>query len=50
MWIIAERSDGLKGDVSSALDGPLIILLQEHGAGEPCAGGFAWKGADASER
>ena len=41
MWIIAERSDGLKGHVSDALDGPLIILLQENGANEPYDGGLA---------
>ncbi len=30
--IIAEGRDGFKGHVSSPLDGPLVVLLQQNGA------------------
>ena len=41
-----DRGDGLNGHVAGALDGPLVVLLEEDGADEAGDGGFVREDAD----
>ena len=44
--IIARGSDGFQGQITGALDGPLVILLEKNGADEASDGVFVRKDAD----
>ena len=44
--IIAQGSDGFQGQITGALDGPLVILLEKNGADEASDGVFVRKDAD----
>ena len=44
--IIGDRGDGLKGHVAGALDGPLVVLLEEDGADQSGDCGLVGEDAD----
>lgn len=44
--IIADQSDAFQGDVARALEGPLVILLEQDRADETGDGSFVGKDAD----
>ena len=44
--IIARGSDGFQGQITGALDGPFVILLEKNGADEASDGVFIRKDAD----
>jgi len=44
--IIADGGDAFQCDVTSALDGPFIILFEQNGADEACDGGLVGEDAD----
>ena len=44
--IIGDGGDGLKGHIAGALDGPLVVLLEEDGADEAGDGGLVGEDAD----
>ena len=44
--MIGDRSEGLKGHVAGALDGPLVVLLEQDRANQSGDGGLVGEDAD----